>query len=469
MTQNGALNVAASSDIATTIHPYTNLKLHESEGPLVITEGDGVFVRGEDGRTYLEGLSGLWCVSLGFSERRLAEAAYRQMLRLPSYHTFNHKATDVGIELAEKLLSIAPVPMSKVLFVNSGSEANDTVVKLVWYYNNALGRPRKKKIISRTKAYHGVTVASASLTGLANNHRDFDLPIDRILHVDCPHFYRFGLAGESEEAFASRMADNLEQRILSEGPETVAAMIAEPIMGAGGVLLPPATYWEKIQKVLRKYDILLIADEVICAFGRTGEMWGSLTFGMKPDMITCAKALSSGYLPIGAVMISGMIYDALVKQSEKIGVFSHGFTYSGHPVTSAVALETLRIYEQDDILAQVRRVAPRMQAGLRRFADHPIVGEVRGIGLVGAVELVEDKATKAPFDPAVGAGAFLAKRALHHGLILRALGESIAFCPPLIISEAEIDLMLERFALALDDTLAMVRKRADESEAALAK
>jgi 4-aminobutyrate--pyruvate transaminase len=391
------------------------------------------------------------------------------MLRLPSYHTFNHKATDVGIELAEKLLSIAPVPMSKVLFVNSGSEANDTVVKLVWYYNNAIGRPRKKKIISRTKAYHGVTVASASLTGLANNHRDFDLRIDRILHVDCPHYYRFGLAGESEEAFSSRMADNLEQRILSEGPETVAAMIAEPIMGAGGVLLPPATYWEKIQTVLRKYEILLIADEVICAFGRTGEMWGSVTFGIKPDMITCAKALSSGYLPIGAVMISGMIYDALVKQSEKIGVFSHGFTYSGHPVTSAVALETLRIYEQDDMLARVRRVAPRMQAGLRRFADHPLVGEVRGIGLVGAVELVEDKATKAPFDPAVGAGAFLAKRALHHGLIIRALGESIAFCPPLIISEAEIDLMLERFALALDDTLAMVRKRAVESEPALAK
>ena len=228
-------------------------------------------------RAYLEGLAGLWCVSLGFSERRLAEAAYRQMLKLPFYHTFAHKATDIGIELAEKLLSIAPVPMSKVFFVNSGSEANDTVVKLVWYYNNALGRPRKKKIISRTKAYHGVTVASASLTGLPNNHRDFDLPIANILHVECPHFYRFGLPGETEEAFASRMADSLEQRIVSEGADTVAAMIAEPIMGAGGVLLPPATYWEKIQAVLRKYDVLLIADEVICAFGRTGEMWGSTT------------------------------------------------------------------------------------------------------------------------------------------------------------------------------------------------
>jgi 4-aminobutyrate--pyruvate transaminase len=450
---------SASRDIATAIHPYTNLKAHETEGPLVITGGDGVFVRGEDGKQYLEGLAGLWCVSLGFSERRLAEAAYRQMLKLPFYHTFAHKATDIGIELAEKLLSIAPVPMTKVFFVNSGSEANDTVVKLIWYYNNAIGRPRKKKIISRTKAYHGVTVASASLTGLANNHRDFDLPIDRILHVECPHFYRFGLPGETEEAFASRMADSLEQRILSEGPETVAAFIAEPIMGAGGVLLPPATYWEKIQAVLGKYDILLIADEVICGFGRTGEMWGTVTYGLKPDMITCAKSLSSGYLPIGAVMVSEAIYAALVKQSEKIGVFSHGFTYSGHPVTSAVALETLKIYEQDDTLSHVRRMAPRMQAGLRRFASHPLVGEVRGIGLIGAVELVRDKATKAPFDAAEAVGPFLAKRGHQHGLILRALGDSIAFCPPLIINEAEIDLMLGRFALALDDTFAMVRER----------
>jgi len=450
---------SASRDIATTIHPYTNLKLHESEGPLVITEGDGVYVRGEDGKMYLEGLAGLWCVSLGFSERRLAEAAYRQMLKLPFYHTFAHKATDIGIELAEKLLSIAPAPMSKAFFVNSGSEANDTVVKLVWYYNNALGRPRKKKIISRTKAYHGVTVASASLTGLANNHRDFDLPIANILHVDCPHFYRFGLPGETEEAFASRMAESLEKRILSEDPETVAAFIGEPIMGAGGVLLPPATYWDKIQAVLRKYDVLLIADEVICAFGRTGEMWGTTTFDLKPDMITCAKALSSGYLPIGAVMVSQAINDALVKQSEKIGVFSHGFTYSGHPVASAVALETLKIYEQDDILAHVRRVAPRMQAGLRRFADHPLVGEVRGIGLIGAIELVRDKATKAPFDPAEAVGPFLSKRAHHHGVILRPLGDTIAFCPPLIIKESEIDLMIERFGLALDDTFAMVRDR----------
>jgi len=453
------ISSSAVRDIASTIHPYTNLKAHEAEGPLVIVEGDGVFVRDENGKTYLDALAGLWCASLGFSERRLAEAAYRQMSRLPVYHTFAHKSTDAGIELAEKLLSMAPVPMSKVLFVNSGSEANDTAVKLIWYYNNAIGAPRKKKILSRAKAYHGVTVAAASLTGLANNHRDFDLPIAGILHADCPHYYRFGLPGESEEAFAGRMAESLEQRILSEGTDTVAAMIAEPIMGAGGVLLPPATYWEKVQSVLRKYDVLLIADEVICGFCRTGEMWGTTTYGLNPDMITCAKALSSGYQPIGAVMVTEAIYQAMVKQSEKIGVFSHGFTWGGHPVCAAVALETLRIYEEDGILAHVRKVAPRMQAGLRRFADHPLVGEVRGIGLIGAVELVADKATRAPFDPAQAVGAFLMKRAQEHGLISRALGESIAFCPPLIITEAEINLMLERFALALDDTLRMVVER----------
>ncbi len=449
---------SARRDIASALHPYTNLKVHEAEGPLVMTEGDGVFVRDQDGKTYLEGLAGLWCVSLGFSERRLAEAAYRQMLQLPAYHTFAHKAHPVGIELAEKLLSLAPA-MSKVFFVNSGSEANDTVVKFVWYYNNAVGRPRKKKIISRTKGYHGVTVASASLTGLPNNHRDFDLPIAGIFHVECPHYYRYGLPGESEEAFSSRMAESLDQRILKEDPETVAAMIAEPVIGAGGVILPPATYWDKIQAVLRKYDIMLISDEVICGFHRTGNVWGSTTFGMQPDMITCAKALSSGYIPIAAVLISGKIYDAFVAQSVKIGIFSHGFTYSGHPVPSAVALETLKIYEEREIQSHVRAVGPRMQAGLRRFADHPLVGEVRGIGLIGAIELVADKSTKASFDPVENVGAFLNKRAHHHGLIVRAMGDTIGFCPPLIISEAEIDLMLERFSVALEDTFAMVRER----------
>ena len=452
-------NSLAARDIAYHLHGYTNAVRQEQEGSLILTEGKGIYVYDENGKAYIEGMAGLWCTSLGFGEERLVDAAVRQMRKLPYYHTFSQKTSSVTVELAEKLIGIAPVPMSKVYFASSGSEANDTVVKMVWYYNNALGRTKKKKIVSRQKGYHGVTVASASLTGLPNNHRDFDLPIANIMHVDCPHYYRFGHPGETEEAFATRLAESLEQRILNEDPDTVAALIAEPVMGAGGVLIPPATYFEKIQAVLRKYDVMLIADEVISGFGRTGEMWGSTTYGLKPDMITCAKALSSGYMPIGAVMLAPHIYDALVKQSEKIGVFSHGFTYSGHPVTSAVALETLKIYEERDIVGHVRKVAPRMQAGLRRFADHPLVGEVRGVGLVGAVELVANKATKTPFEPAHAVGPFLARRTHHHGLILRALGDSIAFSPPLTINEAEIDLMLERFGAALDDTWAMVRER----------
>ena len=290
---NDRANSARARDIAYYLHPYTNLKVHEKEGPLVITKGKGIYVYDKNGKAYIEGLAGLWCTALGFDEERLVEAAMAEMRKLPYYHSFSHMSHDVGIDLAEKLVQMAPVPMSKVFFTNSGSEANDTAVKLVWYYNNALDRPRKKKIISRIKAYHGVTVASASLTGLPNNHRSFDLPIANILHTDCPHHYRFAEPGESEEAFATRMAENLEKMILEEGPETVAAFIAEPVMGAGGVFVPPPTYFEKVQAVLKKHDVLFIVDEVICGFGRTGNLWGCETFNLEPDIMTIAKALTS--------------------------------------------------------------------------------------------------------------------------------------------------------------------------------
>lgn len=450
-------NSLQARDIATQIHSYTNLKAHLTTGPVVITRGDGIFVYDDSGKEYLEAMSGLWCASLGFSETRLADAAYEQLKKLPYYHTFTSKAHDIGIELAEKLLSLAPVPMSKVFFTNSGSEANDTVVKIVWYYNNALGRPKKKKIIARTKGYHGVTVASASMTGLPNNHRDFDLPIANIMHTECPHYYRFQQEGETEEAFATRMAESLEAMILREGPDTVAAFIAEPIMGAGGVILPPKGYFEKIQPILKKYDILLIADEVICGFGRTGNMFGSTTFGMQPDILSCAKALSSAVLPIAAVMVNEKLFQALVSQSEKIGVFSHGYTYSGHPVASAVALETLKIYEERDILGHVGVIGPQLQAGMRRFADHPLVGEVRGTGLIGAIELVQNKKTRAAFDPKQGVGAYFVARGHEHGIIHRGIGDAIAFCPPLIITEAQIEDMFGRFSKALDDTWAHVQ------------
>ena len=445
-------NSAASRDIAYHLHPYTHLKKHESEGPLVITEGKGIHVYDENGKEYIEGLAGLWCTSLGFGEERLVEAATRQMRRLPYYHIFNHKTHDAAAELAERIIGLLPVPMSKVFFNNSGSEANDSAIKMVWYYNNARGRHRKKKIIARMKGYHGVTVASASLTGLPNNHRDFDLPIAHIRHADCPHHYRFAKPGESEEDFATRLADSLEAQILREDPETVAAFIAEPVMGAGGVIPPPATYFDKIQTVLRKYDVLLIADEVICGFGRTGKMFGTETYSLKPDIMTMAKALSSAYLPISATVISEEIYQAFVAQSEKIGVFAHGFTYSAHPVCCAVALETLKIYQERDILGQVRAVAPVFQEGLRRFAGRPLVGEVRGVGLLAGVELVRDKASKAPFDPKLGAGPMLAACAQEHGLILRAMGDTVALCPPLIITADEVGELLRRFGKALDDT-----------------
>src|SRR5215469_15180436 len=431
-------NSAASRDIAFQLHPYTNLKKHESEGPLVITEGKGVYVYDESGKEYLEGLAGLWCAALGFGEERLVDAATRQLKKLPYYHVFNHKSHDASVELAERLIALMPVKMSKVFFNNSGSEANDTAVKMVWYYNNARGRPRKKKIIARMKGYHGVTVASASLTGLPANHRDFDLPIANIRHADCPHHYRFAKPGESEEDFATRMAESLEAQILHEDPDTVAAFIAEPVMGAGGVILPPRTYFEKIQAVLKKYDVLFIADEVICGFGRTGRMFGSETFGLAPDIMVMAKALSSAYLPISATAISEEIYQALLTESDKLGIFAHGYTYSGHPVCCAVALEVLTIMKERDLIGHVQHVGPRLQAGLRRFADHRLVGDVRGVGLIAGVELMNDKAARTPFDPPGSVGSVFVARAQAHGLIVRNLQDTIALCPPLIVTEAEI-------------------------------
>jgi 4-aminobutyrate---pyruvate transaminase len=443
---------SAERDIDSVLHPYTNLIRHKEVGPLMITRGEGVRVFDDQGRDYIEGLAGLWCTALGWGEERLVEAAAAQMRKLPFYHLFSHKSHDPGVELCERLLAMAPAPMSKVFLANSGSEANDTAVKLIRYYSNALGRPDKKKIIAREKAYHGVTVATASLTGLPNNQRSFDLPMPGILRAGCPHHWRFGRAGESEEQFATRLAEELEAMILAEGPDTVAAFFAEPVMGAGGVIVPPATYFAKIQAVLDRYDVLLVADEVICGFGRTGNMFGCETFGIRPDMMAVAKGLSSGYLPISALLVNERVYGPIAEESGRIGVFGHGYTYGGHPVAAAVAVETLKIYQERDILAQVRRVAPVLQDGLAAFRDHPMVGEVRGIGLIGAVELAADKRTGAPFDPKLAMGAAVVAKAQDHGVILRAMGDTIAFSPPLIISAEEIGEMLSRFRLALDET-----------------
>jgi 4-aminobutyrate--pyruvate transaminase len=451
-------NSTAARDVAWHLHGYTNAARHEEIGPTVVVGGQGVRVFDEDGRAYIEAMAGLWCTALGFDNNRLADVAADAMRTLPFYHTFGGKTHPAVVDLAEKLISLAPAtphgPFSKVFFAGSGSEANDTALKIVRYYNNAIGRPEKKKVISRDKAYHGVTLATAGLTGLPVNQRDFDVPLPFIHHTGCPHHYRFGEPGESPEQFASRRAEELEKLILAEGPDTVAAMFAEPLMGAGGVILPPPTYFEKIQAVLRKYDILLIADEVICGFGRTGNRWGSETFGMQPDMLACAKMLSSGYLPISALLISEPIYHAIKDNSGRIGTFGHGYTYGGHPVPAAVALETLRIYEERDILGHVRAVAPRMQGHLRRLAVHPLVGEARGIGLIGALELVADKPTKTPFSPPGSMGARAVGVLQSIGVISRAMGDTLAFAPPLVISEAEIDELFGLVEQALDTVLA---------------
>jgi 4-aminobutyrate---pyruvate transaminase len=398
-------------------------------------------------------MSGLWCTALGYGNEELVDVAAAQMRKLSFAHLFGAKSHDPAIELAERLKEIAPVPISKVFFCNSGSEANDTQVKLVWYMNNALGRPRKKKIISRQKAYHGITIASASLTGLPTNQIDFDLPIANIIHTACPHHYRFAHEGESEEDFSARLARELEELIIAQDPETVAAFIAEPVMGAGGVIVPPAGYFPAIAAVCAKYDLYLICDEVITGFGRLGKMFGCDVVGFAPHAISIAKALSSAYVPIAGVMLPEMMYEAMLIESRKIGTFGHGFTYSGHPVAAAVALKTLDILQRDRIVDTTAAKAPQFQARLHALGEHPLVGEARGTGLIGAVELVADKATKRGFDPKLGVTARCAQFAQDVGLIVRALADSVAVCPPLVITPAEIDVMFDRLATALNRTL----------------
>ncbi len=453
-------NSAAARDIAHTLHPYTDLVAHEQAGPLVIARGQGVRVWDEDGKEYIESVAGLWCASLGFDNERLAKAAYDQLRTLPFYHAFTAKSHNPLIELSEMLTARAPLFDARVIFSNSGSEANDTAIKMAWYYNNALGRPAKKKIIGRIKGYHGITLAAASITGLPNNHRSFDLPLPGFIHTMTPHHYHGGRDGESEEAFATRCADELEALILAEGADTIAAMFAEPVMGAGGVILPPATYFAKICAVLQKHDILLVADEVICGFGRTGNYWGSETFGVQPDIVTCAKALSASFVPISATLVSQKVFRPIAEESHRIGTFGHGYTYSGHPVAAAVAVETLKIYDETDIVQHVRDVGPLMQSELRRrFQGHELVGEVRGIGLIGGVELVADKAERRNFDPALKMTARFAKLGEAHGVICRGLpGDTIAFSPPLIITEGEIMEMLDRVERALDELTVQVRR-----------
>lgn len=447
-------NSAEARDVAYHLHGYTNARAHQQTGPVVIERGEGAYVYDSEGNRYFEGMAGLWSTAVGFSEPRLAQAAARQMEKLPYYHSFGGRSHGPAIDLAEKLIELAPVPMSKVFFTNSGSEANDTVLKLLWYRSNAMGQPHRKKVISRLRGYHGVTIASASMTGLPINHASFDLPIANVLHTGCPHHYREGLEGESEEQFATRLADDLEAMIQAEGPETVMAFIAEPVMGAGGVVVPPATYWDKIQQVLNRHDILLIADEVICGFGRTGQMFGSQTYGMKPDILVMSKQLTSTYFPLSAFMINARVFEPIADESNRIGVLGHGFTGAGHPVGAAIALENLAIIQERDLVANSAEVGGYMQAELRKLADHPLVGEVRGVALIAGIELVLDKAAKTAAETPGKLGGYAAARLFEHGVISRAAVDTITLCPPLIVTRSDIDGLLVALRKSLDETLA---------------
>ncbi|TQS73051.1 aspartate aminotransferase family protein [Rhodobacteraceae bacterium] len=444
------LNSLHDSDIAHQLHPYTNARAHEAQGPMIITKGEGAYVYDSEGRKYLEGLAGLWSVAVGFSQPRLVEAAARQMAELPYIQNFAHKAHVPGIQLAEKLVEITPEHLTKVFYTNSGSEANDTVVKFVWFMNNMLGRPEKKKFLARDKGYHGITVASGSLTGLPGNQKGFDLPAIAVVHLTCPHHYRWGTPDETEAQFTARLLQEAEETILAEGPETIAAFIGEPLMGAGGVMTPPEGYWPGIEALCRKYDILLVSDEVINGFGRTGARWGCERYGFKPDILVTSKQLTSSYQPLAAIVMSDAVYQVIADYSQELGTLGHGFTGGGHPVACAVALENIAIIEEQDLMGNAARLEDRFQSGLRTLADHPIVGQVRGAGLIAGVELVRDKTTKESFAPAGKAAAMAVKFAAEEGLIVRNIYETIGICPPLIVTEAQVDELIEKLGRALD-------------------
>ncbi|MGD1924939.1 MAG: aminotransferase [Paracoccaceae bacterium] len=453
MPLDSLLTNSQTRDIEALIHPYTNAATHRQVGAHLIDRGEGVYVYDERGTKFIEGMAGLWCAGLGFGDAELIDAAKAQLDRLPYYHLFGGRTHEPAIELAEKIKDLYPVPMSRVFYCSSGSEANDTQVKLTWYMMNALGKPEKKKIISRKKGYHGVTLVSASMTGLPLNHGSFDLPMDFVKHTTTPHYWREGRDGETEEDFAKRCAVDLEELILAEGPDTVAAFIAEPVMGAGGVIVPPKGYFEAIGVVLKKYDVLCIADEVLCGIGRTGNWFGTETFTVPATSASMAKQLTGAYAPLSAVALNAEMADAIEAESSRHPALGHGYTYGGHPLGCAVGCAALDIYKKRDIVGHVRKVAPYFQEKLSQYRDHPLVGETRGAGVMGAIEVAPAHGDPSGFATPGKVGPKLMMELLNHGVILRAIGDTLAFCPPMIITEEQIDALFEPMETCLDATL----------------
>lgn len=446
--------MASLSDLdrAHVFHPYTSIAAQQRDGPRVLAEAQGVWIRDGEGRELLDAMAGLWCVAAGYGREEIADAMAEQARRLSYGHAFLAQSNEPGIRLASRVASLTPPGLDHVFFCNSGSEANDTIVKLVWYHWNLRGKPEKKKIIARQGAYHGVTLAATSLSGLPYMHALFDAPLPGFLHVRKPHHYREGVEGESEEAFAARLARELETRIEAEGPDTVAAFIGEPLMAAGGVIPPPRGYWRAVQEVLDRHDVLLIADEVVCGFGRLGVSFGSDFYDIAPDFMTVAKALTSAYYPVSGAVVSDRVWEVFEAASKEHGAVAHGHTTSLHPVGAAAALANLDILEREGLLERAAQIGPDFQRALRdAVADHPLVGEVRGEGLIAAVEIVEDRETRNPFPASDRVGLRLHEHGLDEGVICRAVGgDCLAFCPPLTISEEEFREAISRFGRALD-------------------
>lgn len=438
-------------DLENVFHGFSDLGTLKSRGPVVLTHGEGIHVFDVHGNKYLDANSGLWNSVAGFDHKGLTEAMVMQTRKFPGYHAFFGRLSDATVALSERLVEISPFSSGKVFYTNSGSEANDTVVKMLWMLNRRSGRPERRKIITRINAYHGVTVVSASMTAKAYN-AEFGLPLPDFLHADCPHYWRFCQDGESEAAFTARMARNLEELILKEGADTIAGFFAEPVMGAGGVIPPSKGYFAAIRPILRKYGIPMIADEVICGFGRTGEMWGSVKYDLDPEIIVASKCITAGFFPMGAIIMSQGFADQLMEACEEAEEFPHGFTSAGHPVGCAVALKAIDVITKEGLLENVQEVSPHFQERLQALGEHKYIGEARGVGLMAALEVVADKETKEALPSELSISERIANKALDNGLICRPLGAAIVLGPPFIITEDQIDFTVD----TLEKTMAEV-------------
>ena len=450
MTLDAAHNLTLEEmDRQSIVHPNTDLKAYASGAlgdPQIMETGHGIHIVDSQGQDLIDAFAGLYCVNVGYGRTEIAEAIYEQAKKLAYFHTYRGTSNEPLIRLSDRILRMAPEGMSKIYYGMSGSDANETQVKIVWYYNNVLGRPNKKKIIARRFAYHGLTILSGSMTGIPSFHQSFDLPLGMVRHTTTPHYYRYADEGMSENDFAKKCASDLYALIEEEGPETVAAFIGEPVMGTGGIMPPPEGYWQEIQKVLDKHDVLLIADEVVCGFGRTGSNFGSQTYEMKPDLMTIAKGLTSGYIPLSGSIVGERVWEVLCKGSEQFGIFTHGYTYSGHPIGAAAAMANLDIVEGEDLAGNAKRTGGYMLKRMNEvFADHPLVGEVRGVGLLAAIEFVADKKTKQAFEAPLRVSAKVADECLKNGMIVRAMpsGDALAYAPPLVITSDEVDRIVE--------------------------